>query len=133
MLIKNRPGENRAGKNRPLFIRQPVRCTLELLATNWLCLEQRWEDNPGYVAAAAAGSLGLLLTAAMLINAGLGWLQETPVGTEIAGEPSDLVEPELGDSGRHEIFGRRGRNFVARGLNEDTNRYRAGDDDDSGD
>ena len=115
-----------------MFIRQPVRCTLELLATNWLRLEQRWEDNPGFVAAAAAGSLGLLLTAAMLVNAGLDWLQETPTGDEIALESSNFVDPELGDSRSDEILVMRGRKLVARGRNEDTNRYRAADDD-SGD
>ena len=137
MLIKNRPG-----KNRPVFIRQPVQCTLELLAKNWLRLEQRWEDNPGFVAAAVAGSLGLLLTAAMVINAGFAWLQETPAGDELAVESPDFGEPglaepglaesDLGDSSTDEFLVRRGRNFVARRKNQDTNAYRAGDDD-SGD
>ena len=142
MLIKNRTGENQPGKSRPVFIRQPVRYTLALLADAWVRLEKRWEDNPGFVAAAAAGSLGLLLTAALLMNAGLDWLQDTPVEDELAAELPDsaeadigergAAESDLGDSSADELLVMRGRKFIAGGRNRDSNAYRAGEDDDSG-
>ena len=134
MAFKDRPVINR-----PAFLRHPARCTLALIAENWLRLEQRWEDNPGFVAMTAAGSLGLLLIAAMLINAGMGWIPETPSDDEVAAESPDStanaseVDPEESDrneSSADEILVTRSRERVptnrGQGWDRDRNTSRSG-------
>lgn len=137
MLIKKFPG-----KKRPVFIRQPVRWVLALFAEGWLRLEQRWEDNPGFVAAAAAGSLGLLLTAAMLINAGLGWMQDPSADDEFAAESPELrdsglaeseaVDADLGEASRDEMLVFKERKTGALRWTPAADNNQA-DDDESGD
>jgi hypothetical protein len=120
----NRAGANQTNQKRPAFTRHPLRCTLALIAEGWLRLEQRWEDNPGFVAMTAAGSLGLLLTAAMLFNSGLSWLKDdTPAGDDVAVESPDEdgnsgnadaakandAQSDLGDASDDKIFFVKGR------------------------
>jgi hypothetical protein len=98
------------------------------LAKTWQRLEKHWEDNPGFVAAAAAGSLGLLLTAAMLMNAGIGWLQQTPVGEELADESRDLDESDLGDSSDEEILVTSTGNRFAKSRNRHRDAFQVEDE-----
>ena len=128
----NKAGANQTNKKRPAFVRHPLRCTLALISDGWLRLEQRWEDNPGFVAMTAAGSLGLLLTAAMLINSGLGWLQDDrPAGDDVAVESPDSedvdaakasdAQSDLGDANDDEIF-------IAKGRKPNTKAFQDTDD-----
>ena len=72
----------------------------------WLRLRVRWRHNPGFVAAAAAGSIGLLLALVMAIQGGIRLLDEIPPGDELSevdtyaalGEVAALeADDELGD------------------------------------
>ncbi len=72
----------------------------------WLRLRVRWRHNPGFVAAAAAGSIGLLLALVMAIQGGIRLLDEIPPGDELSevdtyaalGEAASLeADDELGD------------------------------------
>jgi len=115
---KNNAGQSESGTKRPKFLRHPARFTLALLADTWTRLEDRWEANPGFFAATAAGSVGLVLIAAMLFNAGVGWLQDDPAGDDVAVDSPDsaTVEPadsDLGDPSGDEIFTMKGKSKPA--------------------
>lgn len=46
----------------------------------WLRLRVRWHHNPGFVAAAVAGSIGLVLAVVLAVQGGLRLLEENPAG-----------------------------------------------------
>jgi uncharacterized repeat protein (TIGR01451 family) len=58
--------------------RDPWRRALAGAAWLWQWLEQKWEDNPGYVAAATAGSIGILLALSLIISSGADWFNGPP-------------------------------------------------------
>src|SRR5262249_42007038 len=72
---------------------RPPRLLPELLVILWTRLREQWRQNPGFVTAAAAGSLGLLLTLAIVIQGGIELLDDST--------PDDLTEDfaaaDLGD------------------------------------
>ncbi|HEY2253276.1 MAG TPA: hypothetical protein VGH74_19515, partial [Planctomycetaceae bacterium] len=97
-----------------MFLRQPARLTVAFLVESWKQLERRWAANPGFFAATVAGSAGLLLVAAMLFNAGVGWMQDDPIEDDVAVDSpdprnADDAESDLGDSSGDEILAIRGR------------------------
>jgi hypothetical protein len=64
--------------------RRSIRDVPAILVELWLRLRIRWRHNPGFVAAAAAGSIGLLLALAMAIQGGIRLLEDVPPGDELA-------------------------------------------------
>src|SRR5262249_13955742 len=55
-----------------------------------------WRHNPGFVAAAAAGSLGLVLALGLVIHGGLRLLSGTPEDTDL---PEETSTDDLGEAG----------------------------------
>lgn len=63
------------------------------LAGGWIRLRLRFQHNPGFMTAAAAGSVGLVLTAILLLNGVLAFPGGKPAEPEVA-EIAELGEPE---------------------------------------
>ncbi len=113
--------------NEPDLDWHPLRATLAFCSEVWKRLEKRWADNPGFVAATAAGSVGLLLLAAMLFNAGIGWLQDDPIPDDVAtdssgGDVSDdpgNSEPDLGEAASDELLFVKGRTKTKNAFQDD--------------
>lgn len=74
------------------------------MAGFWPWIKLRWQKNPGFVAAAAAGSVGLVLTILLVLQGGIQFLDSAPSRDETPdlslsadlGEPGKVVpDPEL--------------------------------------
>ena len=70
------------------------------IAQAWSPLKERARKNPGFLAAAGAGTLGLLLALGLLVNAGLNWLNgpadESPDSTFTQDDPSSQLGEDAG-------------------------------------
>lgn len=100
---------------RRTFDRRTFRRAITHALLLWQRLEEHWEENPGYVAAATAGTIGILLALALMISAGIDWYNgpaDDPAPTVAKSELGD----DLGDADSD----------VMRGLRTDN------DDDDDG-
>jgi hypothetical protein len=75
---------------------KPYKSLPELLMSLWPLVKRQWRKNPGFVAATAAGSLGLLLTLAIVIQGGIELLDGPSADSEIGDDlaVADLGEPE---------------------------------------
>jgi len=77
--------------------REPEKGLPERLIDLWPWLVGQWRQNPGFVAAAAAGSMGLLLTLVIVIQGGIELMDDSSADDETTdrfaaaelGEPSD--------------------------------------------
>jgi uncharacterized repeat protein (TIGR01451 family) len=67
----------------------------------WMKVKTRWRHNPGFVAAAAAGSIGLVLAIVLGIQGGLRLLDDPEPGDDVANDSSstELGDPDAGLSG----------------------------------
>ncbi len=74
---------------------QPRRSLPEQLMNFWPLVKHQWRKNPGFVAATAAGSLGLLLTLAIVIQGGIELLDGPPADDQLTNDvAADLGEPD---------------------------------------
>jgi hypothetical protein len=62
----------------------------------WMKVKSRWRQNPGFVAAAAAGTIGIGLAIVLGIQGGLRLLDDPEPGDDLAGDSSstDLGDPD---------------------------------------
>lgn len=60
-------------------------------------LKARWRQNPGFVAAAAAGSIGLILALGLAIHGGMSWMNEAPPA-ELADDSASAPFPDGADT-----------------------------------
>jgi len=60
-------------------------------------LRHNWQYNPGYVAATVAGTIGLVLTASLLIQTGIGLLTDDPEPDDSAIESAEFGQDDLGE------------------------------------
>ena len=61
----------------------------------WMKVKTRWRHNPGFVAAAAAGTIGIVLAIVLGVQGGLRLLDDPEPGDDVAGDSSAA---DLGDS-----------------------------------
>jgi hypothetical protein len=72
-----------------------------MLAERWLWLRVRWRHNPGFVAAAAAGSIGLILALGLVIQGGIRLLSDTAAVDEVEEDsPAVVLGGSAGDGDR---------------------------------
>lgn len=82
---------------RTAFSRQSIKRVSARLVQLWLHLRIRWRHNPGFVAAATAGSLGLILALGLVVHSGIQMLNGKPKGDQAA---DDASLAELSDADR---------------------------------
>jgi hypothetical protein len=83
---------------------------LAFMAGCWQRVEKRWEENPGYVAAATAGTIGIILALSLMVNAGLDWFGGPPddqISTVAEDDLGDDFNDDLGDPAANVMRGLR--------------------------
>ncbi len=81
---------------RRTFDRKSIRRGVSGAALLWKRIEQRWDENPGYVAATTAGTIGILLALSLMVNAGIDWFNGPPDEQPAVAQAD--ADDDLGDS-----------------------------------
>ncbi|MBS0262469.1 MAG: hypothetical protein JSS02_11010 [Planctomycetes bacterium] len=96
----------------------------------WKWLENRWAENPGYVAAATAGVVGIILAVSLMVSAGIDLFSE-PADPSATLAQDDIGEEELGEPTGD--FSRRSTADTADDLRNPGSQFEPSDTDDSTD
>lgn len=81
---------------RRTFDRKSIRRGVSGAVSLWRRVEQRWDENPGYVAATTAGTIGILLALSLMVNAGIDWFNGPPDEPPAVAQAD--ADDDLGDS-----------------------------------